>query len=54
MAQSRMRLSGEARSPEDIDFMQFGAIKMVYMEQVSQDVWICTFASEFSMNAVSI
>ena len=34
MAQSRLRLNGEARSPEDVDFMQFGALKMVYMEQV--------------------
>ncbi len=35
MAQSRLRLCGEARSLEEQEFMQFGALKMIYMEQVS-------------------
>jgi len=38
MAQSRLRLTSGTRSAEDLDFMQFGALKMVYnalyMEQV--------------------
>ena len=34
MVQSQLRLCGETRSQEDLEFMQFGTMKMIYMEQV--------------------
>ena len=37
MAQSKLRLSNEAKSPEELEFMQYGALKMVYMEQVCSE-----------------
>jgi hypothetical protein len=32
--QAKLALVGDVRSPEDLEFMQFGALKMLLLEQV--------------------
>ena len=34
MAQSKLCLLSMDRAPEELDFMQYGTLKMIYMEQV--------------------
>ena len=35
--QAKLALVGDIRSPEDLEFMQFGALKMLLLEQV--EMW---------------
>ena len=38
MVQSQLRLCGDTLSQEDLEFMQYGTLKMIYMEQVHHRV----------------
>ena len=38
VTQAKLALVGDMRSPEDLEFMQFGALKMLLLEQV--DLWV--------------
>ena len=43
MTQAKLALVGGVRSADDLEFMQFGALKMVLLEQVC--CWICNICS---------
>jgi hypothetical protein len=39
--QAKLALVGNMRSPEDLEFMQFGALKMLLLEQVDSLARVC-------------
>ena len=45
ITQAKLALVGGIRSTEDLEFMQFGALKMVLLEQVTNHMIVISFFS---------